>query len=111
MANDPISDYLKAFKELGEARRRAQVFIDVISNAAFKFEKEWRRVSVTDVGNVEWGIAQDLHINGGSWPTAQELAEALAEYRKAVLAAGNAFRSIPESQRGVVAAPPANRYG
>jgi hypothetical protein len=111
MANDPISDYLKAFQEMGEARRRAQVFVDVITNAAFKFQKEWRRVRVTDVENVEFGIAQDLHIHGAVWPNSQELAEVLAEYRKAVLAAGSAYRRIPEAQRGVVTAPPENRYG
>ena len=110
MADDPVSDYLKAFREVGEARRRAMVLVDVISDADRKLQKEWRQVSVIDVG-IEFGIAQDQRINGPSWPTGRELAEALAGYREAVFAAGAAYRKIPEAQRGVVAAPPVNRYG
>ena len=110
MASDPVSNYLKAFREAGEARRRAMVYVDVIRDAARKLEREWRQVSVTDIG-VQFGIGQDLRVNGGSWPNAQELAEALAGYREAVFAAGRAYREIPEAQRGMVARPPVNRYG
>ena len=110
MASDPVSEYLKAFREAGEARRRAMVYVDVICDAARKLEKEWRQVSVTEAG-MEFGIGQDARINGGSWPTAQELAEALARYREAVFAAGKAYLEIPDAQRGMVARPPVNRYG
>ena len=110
MANDPVADYLTAFREAGEARRRAMVYVDVICDAARKLEKEWRQVSVTDLG-IGFGIGQDARINGGSWPNAQELAEALANYRQAVFAAGRAYLAIPESQRSMVAVPPINRFG
>ena len=110
MASDPVSDYLQAFRKAGEARRKAMVYVDVICDAARKLEREWRQVSVTEIG-IEFGIGQDLRINGGSWPNAQELAEALAGYRASVFAAGKAYRDIPEAQRGMVAVPPVNRYG
>ena len=110
MASDPVSAYLQAFREAGEARRKAMIYVDVICDAARKMEREWRQVSVTEAG-IEFGIGQDLRINAGSWPNAQELADALAGYRAAVFAAGEAYRRIPEAQRGLVAAPPVNRYG
>ena len=110
MSNDPVADYLKAYREAGEARRKAMVYVDVIRDAATKLQREWRQVSVTDVG-AQFGAGQDLRINGGSWPSAQELADALAGYRMAVFAAGAAYLRIPEDQRGMVATPPINRYG
>ena len=33
MSNDPVSDYLEAYREMAEARRKAMVLIDVINDA------------------------------------------------------------------------------
>lgn len=110
MSNDPVSDYLEAYREMAEARRKAMVLIDVINDASRKFQKEWRQVSVTDVG-IKFGWGQDAHINGRSWPTSLEMAEVLAAYRGAVLTASQAYVKIPESQRRLVNAPPKNQYG
>ena len=109
MAADPISNYQKALRDVESSRRKAEDLVTLINDASAKLQRDWERVSVTDV-QVGFSPAQDVHVNGRTWPSAQQLAEALAGYRTAVLDAGNAYRQIPEGQRGVVTPPPEHRH-
>jgi hypothetical protein len=108
MATEPISEYQKAIHNVDAAKAVAERLVAVISDAANKL-RNWQQVMVscTSAGfPPEVAVTKSHSINAGEWPTGQQLAEALAAYHHALHEASNAYRRIPEGQRGVVQPPP-----
>lgn len=108
MASNPITEYQTALRNFNRAKNHAETLVNTIAEAAAKLQN-WRTVRVS---NVNVGFPVDISIsnsiNANQWPTAQQLAEALADYHSRLHEVGNAYRRIPEDQREVVQPPPAH---
>lgn len=106
MTEDPVRRYLDALKKVQQARAKVERVVGVVTDAGKKLGK-WQEVSVSDV-NV--GFPAELlggpSISGREWPTAQELAEALAAWHNARHEARNAWSGVPGPDRSGLQSPP-----
>jgi len=100
---DPIAEYQTATQKFEAAVRKAEQVVQTITDAAAKL-RDWRHVGVSNI-NVGLPLTANA-INGAIWPTAQQLAEALADYHSTLHEVGNAYRRIPTQQRQVIQPPP-----
>jgi len=101
--SDPIAEYQTATQKFEAAERKEEQVVKTITDAAAKL-RDWRHVGVSDV-NVGLPLTANS-INGGIWPTPQQLAEALADYHKTLYEVCNAYDWIPPQQRQVIQPPP-----
>jgi hypothetical protein len=108
MAEKPLAEYQEALRVHERAEREAERIVGIIMDIATRL-RNWKQVHVSNVGvnfPVEVTATRSPEINGNAWPTARQLAEALSQYHSTLHEVGNAYRRIPENQRGVVQPPP-----
>ncbi len=106
MSEDTIEAYQQALQTLESARQKAEGSAQTIVHAATLLQ-DWTNVRVSNV-DVAFPvqIPPNRSINADYWPSARQLAEALAAHHHALSEAGNAYRKIPIDQRQVVKPPP-----
>ena len=85
MTTDPIHSYQDALRALDEANRDAERIVNIIIDAGKKLDQNWRRVMISgsNIGfpaEVPYG---QIHISADKWPTANQLADALAAWHNA----------------------------
>ena len=108
MASDPISNYQQALQSFEAAQRRVQSLVQIIDQAALHL-RNWQRVIVSNSRHsfpTGIGTTSNASINAQTWPTGDQIGEALSQYHSLLHEAGNAYRQIPESQKAVVQPPP-----
>jgi hypothetical protein len=108
MAENPLAKYLAALEALERAEHEAERIVSIITDAATRL-RNWKQVRITDVSvffPTEATATRSSEINGRTWPSGVQLAEALSQYHAALREVGTAFRRIPADQRGVVQPPP-----
>ena len=106
MASDAIGIYQDALKAVEEAEREAERVVGYIRDAAGKLG-DWKGVVVANTG-VGFPIGRTRSINADQWPTAMQLAEALAAYHSSISGARNAYGAIPSDRRHGIQPPPAS---
>ena len=101
MATDLIGAYQDALKSLTNARGEAERVANIIVDAGVKLHK-WEVVMIS---NGQRGFPPEIalpgsgSINRSTWPTADQLENALADYHQALHSAQNAWSAIPSESR------------
>ena len=106
MSADKIQAYLDAVRRLENAQRAVQHYVITIQNAATVLA-DWRKVSISNSGigfPPETGTSGRT-INAVDWPTAKQLAEALAAWHEAKRLAHASYNDIPEVDRSIIVPP------
>lgn len=107
MSTDPIRAYLDARNNLEQAAQRAERMVGIILGAAIKL-RDWKRVMVSNANvgfPAEIALTTQNSIRADEWPTAQQLAEALAQWHQARSAARSAWSAVPSSDRPGIQPP------
>lgn len=107
MASERVDAYLDARRALAATTDRVQKMVRTIQAAASKLSA-WDGVTITNSGVVfPKGVAQKNRIiDGQEWPTAEQLAKALAGWHDACRKAEIAWDMVSEADR-VGLQPPA----
>ena len=104
MADNPIADYQSALEAFDSAVGKAEEMVMSINHSTHKLSR-WRDISVSD-GKTKFPVSIQESINPREWPSLDDLAQTLSAYHTALHEVGNAFRRIPDNQRGAVKPPP-----
>jgi hypothetical protein len=104
---EPVGYYLDALRELQERERGVLRIVTTIRQAATALE-HWRAVYVEHSGA---GFPKEVTMSGraidaSTWPTASELANALAAWQEAAEIARTAWARLPPQLRSGVPPPP-----
>lgn len=106
MAIDTVTCYKDAQMALAQSERRVGELVSALTDATHKLRR-WQEVVVTDV-DVLFPADVSLFgtvINGGEFPSARELAEALSEYHTLRTAVMDSYRRIPGRLRAILDDP------
>ena len=105
MAEDPIRKYSEANDELGKAKARIQKMRDTIAEVGqsllYPYEFMISNVKVGLPIEVAMGSAKHS-LNADDWPSAQQIAEALANLHEKRKHLENAWHALSESDRKIV---------
>jgi len=105
MATDRIQAYQEALKKLEVTTRQVEHYVGEIQNGATKL-RNWESVVISNSGVGFPAEAHGESIDANTWPSAQQLAEALSEWHKARHTVNNAWSAIPEERRTGLQPPP-----
>ncbi len=107
MASERVDTYLEARRTMAAATDRVQKMVRTIQAAANKLSA-WDGVAITNAGLVfpKDVVRKNRIIDGQEWPTAEQLAKALAAWHDACRKAETAWEVVPEADR-VGLQPPA----
>ena len=107
MSFDPISTYQEALHNFTDATRRVEACVNTIIDAAHKLQ-DWKSVCVsnTSIGFPARVASSGISINAMDWPTAEQLAQALASWHVTRSAVHNAWLMIPGDRRPGLQPPP-----
>jgi hypothetical protein len=108
--DDRVAAYLESLDTVRETATNLIRIRKIIQGAAQALSQHWGRVMVDHVGEeypISIGLAANVaSINGQTWPTAVEIAEAISAAHTAYDQAQIAWKYIPEDQRRRLAPPP-----
>jgi hypothetical protein len=104
---DAVRRYLDALGQLQESEREVLGIVRTIQRAAKDLE-HWQVVHVAHAGA---GFPKEVTmagrtIDGSTWPTGRQLADALAAWHGAAEDARAAWAHLPEDARSAMPAPP-----
>ena len=108
MSDDPIRDYLDARKAFEEATGRVDEIRKVIHDAEAMLGRGYYLSTMTNAGGMgfpaeAYGISS---IDYKTWPTADEIGQALADWHDGYNALKNTYRAIPGPEQSGVQPPP-----
>jgi hypothetical protein len=100
MEEGTVQSYLQARRELERREREVLRLVHTVQRAAGVLER-WQCAEVTNVG---LGFPKEVSIlgrtiDGASWPSARDLAEALVAWHEAYEAALIAWNTLPPGAR------------
>lgn len=107
-SEDPIAKYQDALSALDAAERAAQTVVGIVIDVGNKLARNWKRVTVANADPpipFPVGAVTDS-VNASTWPTAQELGQAMAAWHTARHEARNAWSAIPAERRVGIQGPP-----
>ena len=111
MSDDPVRKYLDAKKEFDAAYSRIQVLQQVVGEVISGLHRPFTFVvSNADVTFSREVIAsKTATLDALDWPSAQQIAEALATLQETYKKVEACWKAIPESDRRNITPPPGRR--
>ena len=99
--NDLVTEFDQCEKRLDQAKAQCVRISEIVQRAGLNM-KDWRAVVVSNVNvsfPTELTASKHGSINALEWPTAQKIADVLAEYHTAKHAHRNAIARLPKSMQ------------
>lgn len=105
--SSPAEAYLECLRRVEECERGVLRVVTTIQDAAKRLER-WQAVHVAHAGA---GFPKEVTMAGrgidaATWPTAEQLADTLADWHSAAEAARVAWRHVPQEERAGLPPPP-----
>src|ERR1700730_2209889 len=110
MSSEQVKDYDAKCDALQNATAKAERLVKTVVEAAKKLQQDWRRTTISDIpqsNSISEGAREGkpmLSINGMAWPSAVDLASALAAYHSARQAAHQLYGNLLAA--GLTVLPP-----
>jgi hypothetical protein len=108
MVDDPIRKYSQAMEELGRATERVQGMQHLIKQIASALDRPYE-LMVSNVGvgfPPEVAMARVPTLNADNWPTAKQIAEALANLHEKRSQVDLTWASLSQADKNLVNPPP-----
>jgi hypothetical protein len=108
MSKDPVGAYKDATANLAEATQKAETMVADIGRFAHLLQG-WKTVGLANSPGFSAdgaGPVPTTTINMQSWPSAQQLQNALVTWRSALQVVNSAWLAVPEHLRKGLPAPP-----
>jgi hypothetical protein len=99
---DPVLDYQNALRRLKAAKEKGNRMVEAVNEAAKLFEgHHWTKVGVVGLtgSTHDGGMGRSRTLDPEKWPSGQQIAEAILEYRAARSAAEAAWRNVPPDRQ------------
>lgn len=96
-ATDPLIEYDNAQRRRDQATNKCDRLREIVMKAADAL-RDWRVAAVSNI-NIPLPSSTRTSIDAKTWPTAQQIAETLAEFHAADHALDSAIRRLPKSMQ------------
>ncbi len=110
MTQDSVKRYRDLRKRAVAEAEAIEKLIEPVIQAGRALGREWREVLVAGAGNFPSELTAAHSIEAGTWPTVQQIGQAVSSWHQLALDVQNAWLAVPTEEKPNLP-PPVSRFG